>query len=316
MNDQDAPEQLSIETMLAQLDPARRILIQNKLGSRLSWKQPEITKTVGPYDPDVFKEFQRRQVSLVERGLAKIALIPDEAIEAMVSNETAEAKAMLRSLLHEEHDALFSLFQNEPPWYAGGFGHPDHVADFAYWAKMSKYSLLEITCLSIGIPPPDFPDEKILALEKHKSAELWPSLTFLLERLEQLAREFGHRYQGHNIFPSRFLAWAERMEFEVHPDFWRLLKQYHGGRQAEPDAVVEQPLRKPDKREIDKIAQLFTLMAIDQLGYRPSQSRSPIPKQIVDFAATFGVSISEDTVRKYLKIGGKFIVDDENLTQK
>lgn len=314
MNDQAVPEHRSIETMLAQLDPACRTLMQDKFGSRLSWKAPDITKTIGPYNPDVFKKFQRRLVSLVESGIAKITVIPDEAIAAMVSNETEEAKAMLRSLFREELDALHSLFQRELPWYAAGFGHPDHIADFDYWAKMTRFSLLEITSLSIGIPPRDFPDEKILALEQKKSVELWPALTFFMERQEQLAREFGHRYQGKDIFPSHFLAWAEKMEFEVHPDFWRLLKKHHGGPQAEADAVVEQPLRKPDKREINTIAQLFTLIAIEELGYRPDAARSPIPKEIADTAANHGISVSEDTVRKYLRLGARLIQERSTCT--
>lgn len=64
---------------------------------------------------------------------------------------------------------------------------------------------------------------------------------------------------------------------------------------------------KPDRREIDSVAQLFTAMAIDYLGYRPSDARSSIPKEIAELAASMGMTISDDTVRKYLKLGAKFI---------
>jgi hypothetical protein len=67
---------------------------------------------------------------------------------------------------------------------------------------------------------------------------------------------------------------------------------------------------EPDKREIDKIAQLFTAIAIDAYGFRPDQKRSPIPKEITDIAARLGLSVTADTVRKYLKRGASFLPPD------
>ena len=55
------------------------------------------------------------------------------------------------------------------------------------------------------------------------------------------------------------------------------------------------------------IAQLFTAMAIDQLGYNPRDSRGPIPKEIAEIIAEMGLAVSDDTVRKYLRIGSRQI---------
>ena len=68
--------------------------------------------------------------------------------------------------------------------------------------------------------------------------------------------------------------------------------------------------KRPDKREVDKIAQILTAIAISELGYRPGAKRSPIPKEIADSAANMGLEISDDTIRKYLKIGASFLPDD------
>ena len=107
MSDVTRPNQMSIEAMLSQLDPPRRKLVQDELGGRLTWKPPEIIKTIGPHDPDLFKWFQERQVDIVAKCIKKLAVIPDEAIAAMVSGETAEAKALRRTQFKEDQDALF-----------------------------------------------------------------------------------------------------------------------------------------------------------------------------------------------------------------
>jgi hypothetical protein len=51
-------------------------------------------------------------------------------------------------------------------------------------------------------------------------------------------------------------------------------------------------------------------MAIDQLGYNPRSARSTVPKEIAELASEMGMSVSDDTVRKFLKLGASFIPDD------
>lgn len=51
-------------------------------------------------------------------------------------------------------------------------------------------------------------------------------------------------------------------------------------------------------------------MTIEYLGYRPGQARSPIPKEIAELAASMGLSLSTDTILKYLRIGAKFLPKD------
>ena len=96
------------------------------------------------------------------------------------------------------------------------------------------------------------------------------------------------------------------MEVATHPKFLELLRGYWQSEEKQEAATV---LAKPDKREIDSIAQLFTAIAIDCLGDNPRSVRSPIPKEIADLASQLGMSITDDTVRKYLKLGGSFIAE-------
>ena len=62
--------------------------------------------------------------------------------------------------------------------------------------------------------------------------------------------------------------------------------------------AVEKPLHPTERNNLRK---LVIGMAIDGYGYDPTALKSPLPKQIADSLALHGISITDDTVRKYLK---------------
>ena len=107
------------------------------------------------------------------------------------------------------------------------------------------------------------------------------------------------------ITPRELFNWFEVVQLEIHPEFKSMYLQ-EAAASTEPERVPP----KTDKREIDTICQLFAAMAIDQLGYDPKSQRSPIPKEIAELAASMGLSITDDTVRKYLRRGASFIPED------
>ncbi len=203
---------------------------------------------------------------------------------------------------------LTTIKRQKPPWHAGGFGHPDHQADFGYWARMPHLSLSEATCLSIGFEPSNFPHRRLEDLTKVKVDELWPTTAFLMLRYEQMQRQFGRGDRDRSIRTGEFLAWALRVEYDVHPVFLSLLNRFHG---LSPDGLDKSSKRvRPDKREIETVAQLLVVMAIDGYGYDPHANRSSIPREITDAAAGMGIEFHPDTVRKYLGIGKTFLSPD------
>lgn len=139
---------------------------------------------------------------------------------------------------------------------------------------MPSFTVEETVCLSIGVEPANFPAPKLRELEDSPPSELWPALQFLVRRYDELKRQFLLHSFRRDVQPKDFLEWAQRVEFEVHPEFQRLLKARH--LDNAPKSVSAADGKKPDRREIDKIAQLFTAMAIDYLGYVPGDARSPI----------------------------------------
>lgn len=54
--------------------------------------------------------------------------------------------------------------------------------------------------------------------------------------------------------------------------------------------------------ERESLLKLVVGMAIDGYGYEPTATRSPIPKQLADSLAVHGIDITDDTIRKYLKL--------------
>lgn len=290
----------------ADLDEKRSKLLRAKLGGLLVWKMPILTETIGPCDPKVFEVFEERRSSLVSSCIDQLRLFTDGEIDQILSR-SKEAQSAARSWDSFQDNEIYRLQKQAPPWFAGGFGHCDRIADFVYWARQAFFSVDELTCLSIGFDPRQEIAKRIDAITAKDPHFQYQSVKFLIERHQLLTRQFNPNGYEKRVRPADFLRWVDRMEFEVHPDFLALLRKYHG---PEQQRSPSRPLPKQDRREIDTIAQLFTAMAIDQLGYNPRSARSSVPREIGELASEMGLSISDDTVRKFLKLGASFIPDD------
>ena len=290
------------------MDQDREKLLKAKLGDLLTWSRPEIVETIGPHDPMAFDAYDAHRLAVIEDCSEWLRQCTDDQIAILAGKQTANPSAAGVEWPSHLSRKVNRLSESKPPWYAGGFGHPDRQADLDYWTKMSRFSIAEILCLSVGVEPAAFPEKMLSRLAEKPETDLWPALAFLVRRHEQLKRQFDPSGNDWSVDPTDFLTWVEKVGFECHSELLRLLRQIHcsdGAPVADRSAAP-----KPDKREINTIAQLFTLMAIDHLGYRPNQKRSPIPREIADLAAQHGLKISDDTVRKYLRIGEKFLPED------
>lgn len=61
------------------------------------------------------------------------------------------------------------------------------------------------------------------------------------------------------------------------------------------------PKLAENQNTINSLLKIIAVMAVDGYGYDVHQERSPIPKQLSEAADSFGVSVSDKTIRKYLK---------------
>lgn len=288
------------------MDPDRLRLLQRKLGSLLDWTVPAIRETVGPCDPSVFDQFDAQRRAAIAQCEARLLEYTDDQIAALTGTPDAGSEGLRKEWRAFEGEAIDRLQRKTPPWYAGGFGHPDHAADFQYWCKMPSFSVDEILCLSVGVDPKQFHPEKLGRVDEDAFRKLWPSLQFFMRRRELFLRQFDPNSLGDRVRPQRFLDWVDQVDLDVDPEFLQLLRQYHRSQ----NSGVSRTAAPPDKREVNSIAQLFTAMAIELYGYRPGDSRSPVTTDIANLAAQLGISITDDTIRKYLKIGGSAIPKD------
>ena len=64
-------------------------------------------------------------------------------------------------------------------------------------------------------------------------------------------------------------------------------------------------------RERDSLLKLVIGMAVGGYGFDPKGGRSPIPAQIATDMQTRGLSLSDDTIRKYLREGAELLPPTE-----
>ncbi|EAQ26802.1 hypothetical protein [Roseovarius sp. 217] len=287
------------------LNDERRSLLEAKLCRFLDWSKPELVPTIGPSDPSVFLEFDALVRSVTKACVDRLLSYPDDQIATLLSDNESDPSDLRLDWEKFATTEIGQIKRQEPPWFGGGFGHPDYQADLGYWARMPHFSTAEITCLSVGINPDVFSDDRLNKLVKQKTDTLWPAIVFLAQRYKQMVRQFG---QNGRVSADRFTYWVIQVELDVPPQFLELLKRYHVTSFSETSKETEP--RREDKREIDKVAQLLVAMAIDGYGYDPAARRSSIPREITDAAAGLGIEIHPDTIRKYFRIGAEFLSPD------
>jgi hypothetical protein len=281
------------------LDPERQKLLSDKLGRLLNWQPPQLTKTVGPFFPEAFDEFDRLRKATIARCQHFLAAYSDEQI------------ALLRGRRSKDHADLFRIWDafaageisrlrnSRPSWWAGGLGHQDFVADFDYWARMPHFTVPEAVSLSVGLDPRQTNDQFYYDLDRNRDAKLDDVMRFLIGRFDLVVRHFDPGQRGWKLSPIAFIKWVDEFAVEVPDTFLAKLRQFHTVKSTDAHETTE--AEREDKREIRKLAELVIVMAIDGYRYDPGAPRSDVPKLLSDEAAKLGISIHPDTVRKHLK---------------
>lgn len=284
-------------------------LLKKKLGNLLSWTPPQIIKSVGPFQPEIFEEKHGRIEEVIEACQEKLAAYSDDQFNELVSSDPLIPNHFERDWERFKEAEIKKMTQSEPAWYAAGFGHPDYAADFEYWSQSPYYTNHEALLLSLGVEPKHFTEQQLDIMEAkvQKGSELWSTLHYMLRRRQQFSRKFPKHFESGRIRPQDLFTWFALVNLDVPKEFTSCYATDPGN---QPHGEAELPTKRPHKRELDTVAQLFTVMAIEYFGYRPQDARSPTSKEITDAAAKAGIEISDDTVRKYLRLGASFIPSD------
>lgn len=306
-------ERVMTEFPESRLDEDRKRLMKSKFGTLLDWRIPDVKPAVGPHNPKVFERYDDARRKIIDQCCSRLLEYSDDEVRMLLGSRPAsDAEEKLRRAWTQFcRSEVHRLRQFEPPWYAGGFGHPDHIADFSYWATMPRFTVEEMLCLSIGFEPFELKPSNMLSARLSNPEDLSDPLVFLQRRHEQLRRRFDGQGHGWTIDPSDFLDWVDQTGFGVHPGLLdALMLTQPKARNAQASPVAGSTDAKADPRETDKMAQLITAMAIDCYRYDPRAKRSPVPSEILNIVHSFGMNMSRDTVLKYLRRGAEFISPD------
>lgn len=233
----------------------------------------------------------------------------DAAGEA--TDDTAKRKQAAWKLEAERFQKF--IFQ----WYQAGLGRPNLMADFDYWSMMAKFNVVEITLLSLGLEPTDYFRER-LDPEKMRRRKTCPADDFATRRLEVFRRKFAQGNLRGTVLPMELVKWVRAVRLDSHPAFLRMIDSIDARENGSilqgtytQDTVDLGLDRAPEGREVASLSKLLTAIAMDAYGYRPEDRRSPIPREIQDIADRLGLSVSQDTIRKYLQIGAKYLPADD-----
>ena len=309
--------------MSSESSSAREALIDNIL--ELSF--PRIMLFQKLDDPPVLGEdyaailstLEAKRLAIVQSWRSKISM---QATERLLAGYNSDGKAVdpeLRKSQLEQYDIARRFYAGLRHWYAAGLGQKELLANYKHWSASAYFDVKEAVLLSVGLEPLPAFDPLFTYSQRDRigfSDEDRLPAEFLQRRLELFKREFDPNRFSERVQPKRLLKWISAVPIDVHPGLPKMLvEMVERGREvvatAKPSTLQPTPEdRKPDPRETAAMAKIFLAIAITEYGYVPDAKRSPVPAEIRDIIQRTGMNVSEDTIRKYLQMGRKYLPKD------
>jgi hypothetical protein len=255
----------------------------------------------------VFKDLVSKEVSLLsEDSLARLVGGASEEL-----NETDQAKMM-------KDDATFRKLAKTAPAEVTGPRNRDFTlwalglrprlfADFDFWGKFDEFSLDELVWLSTGLDPRSASLEKELL--RGAKINIFP-LAEMERRRTLIARAFPKALRD-NIKAVEFHNWGLSVGLKWHAGFHVMINSAAARVGVEPTQASSSELteRTMQPLEFRTAARIIAAIAIDAYGHVPNQKRSPTTKDILDACHKAGLSVTNDTILKYLRAGTEQIED-------
>lgn len=192
-------------------------------------------------------------------------------------------------------------------------------ADFEHWSKLSYWHPFEAACLSVGLGP------ILISNASQQELDCEPDTFELISKHLRLANRAAEaEVLPAQATPREWLSWFTSRAIPVPdklaenvasiPDLEKfgLVKLSPDQTEAILEGIDFLKVAVSEDRstnlnassstkEIQSLEKLVITMALSGYGHDPYGSRSSTAKEIADDAAANGISINEDTVRKYLK---------------
>lgn len=157
------------------------------------------------------------------------------------------------------------------------------------------------------------------------------------DSLKDLARRASYSNQiGWRRTPARWLAWAKKIDLPVPPELEAEILKWDGvngetvsaegariiqlqadvarlaARTSEQSSILKEGAKALGTRERETMLKIIICMAVKGYVFDPKAARSDRINEIVGDIGKCGLSISDDTVRRYLKEAAELLPPQEN----
>lgn len=208
-----------------------------------------------------------------------------------------------------------------------------NAADFSHWARASRWEGMEFIALALGCEPIDTSSLNELHRRARSGAETEKAFVQRLERMHRLVeRQFDDlRYFFRK--PSDLLQWmrerklwipdgmAEAIdEFDQSAIDWRARAKTAEhtvasltSRVSELEAAIADGVinTSSQTRERESLLKLVIGVAVEQYNFDPRANRNTAAAEIASDLQLCGLSLTDDTIRKYLREGAELLPPPE-----
>lgn len=166
---------------------------------------------------------------------------------------------------------------------------------------MPAVTLKEAVALTLGVEPQRFGGDLLPGLAKDFDTLGSEGLVthFIGQRYELMRRQFDPGSVNNVIIPMIELkGWVIETGIELPPDFRRYILK---GDYAVPDTQV----KSISDHRARGMAMLIYAIAVAKFGYDKNKPRNSAVPQMMQIVDEMGLNLSEDSIRRYLKIGAE-----------
>jgi hypothetical protein len=175
--------------------------------------------------------------------------------------------------------------------------------DYTHWSRLELWSIKHAARLFCGIEPwhyefdyREYPAETEEAIHKISSLIETAVNANVLENIPISNRQTMD--PAVHLRPQDVVGWAQKKGISIPQELSKAFK-------------VKQP-NDLGAREKDTLLKLICGMACAGYGYDPKALRSLITKEIYDDLLKLGISINEDTIKKWLTAACKWVEENKD----
>lgn len=289
------------------------LIIRGFSGSLFEAPEPVEDLPLGPEYLLQMRQLNRERGDLLDRAVAELAKFDlsslERDFEANGQPKTNEGKEWVEKYRQE----VRSKFGQMLVWYDAPLFRTKDLADYEHWGRSEFLDLDEVVWLSVGLEPNQ---EFIELIKPSFSANgRYTKAGSIVEHMRRHKETIRRKFDPHNLGDRPDLVvlsqWIRSVGLVVHPKFSEMLENRVQSNVVKATSADEN-VTVFDSREKNSMSKLIVAMAIDFYGYDARALRSPVPLEIQGIADRLGLSISLDTIRKYLKAGAELLPDDIN----